>query len=186
MLKSREKKQSVVRLDPDELDRMTAIQSQLGLSKTGVIRRLIRDFNLESEIVKPVNKFIVDGQISKNIFLQLPIRGSLNLSARRSKYTSKLEIYFTEECFESFGQSLDIIGYAKCPFLLPDGIDGEYQHDILYMSDGKLYRAIEVIDRDYCDAYEKMTISVDEMNYFVHNSREYVRVEECLNQIFVV
>lgn len=180
------KHQCLARLDEVELDKLDVIRSASGLSRSGAIRRLIRDFNLKSESANTGSKFIVDGRISKNIFLQIPIRESLNLSTRRCNYTSKLEIYFTEEFLQSLNQSLDIIGYAKCPFLLPEGIEGEYQHDILYESGGKLYRTIEVIDRDYCDAYDEEALSIDEMNYFVHNSREYTRVEECLNQIFVV
>lgn len=133
MLKSREKKQSVVRLDPDELDRMTAIQSQLGLSKTGVIRRLIRDFNLESESVNTGSKFIVDGQISKDIFAQLPSKELGHGFIQPNFPGVHYEMWFYQEWLSESS----IAGYVIC-----SGIKGfeAYEYSLLYLLDGILCR----------------------------------------------
>lgn len=133
MLKSREKKQSVVRLDPDELDRMAAIQSQLGLSKTGVIRRLIRDFNLGSEIINTGSKFIVDGQISTNIFLQLPLNELGHGFIQPSFPGVHYEMWFYQEWLST----ASIVGYVIC-----SGIRSleSYEYSLLYLLDGVLCR----------------------------------------------
>lgn len=175
MLKSREKKQSVVRLDAEELDRMAAIQSQLGLSKTGVIRRLIRDFNLESGSVKTGSKFIVDGQISKNIFMQLPIRDAGWLGTNRNSKTSKLEIYASDDRL----LLVNIIGYCKVEDMKPSHIEGNYMHDVLYSIDNRMYRDVRCFNESEYDIG-------DCSGRHIHDLREYSRVEECLNQIFVV
>lgn len=168
MLKSREKKQSVVRLDTEELDRMAAIQSQLGLSKTGVIRRLIRDFKLESEGVKSGSKIIVDGQISKDIFLQLPVSHPLWFSTIRNPKTHKLEI----RVWDGVDDANDVIicGYVNYPELVKVSLRNDYMHDILYLRGGKLYK-----DTQFTHDGED-----------IDSLREYSRVEECTNQIFVV
>jgi hypothetical protein len=163
-----DKHQCIARLDKIELDKLDIIAESAGLSRSGAIRRLIREFNLEPSSDKSASKFIVDGQISKDIFLQLPVRHPLWFSAVRNPKTHKLEIRIYDGV--DIVDDVIICGYINYPELVKSSVRDNYMHDILYLCNDRLYK-----DTQFTHAGEDIDIL-----------REYSRVEECLNQIFVV
>jgi hypothetical protein len=178
--KALDKHQCLVRLDDTEIEKLAAIQSELGLNKTGAIRRLIREFNLGSGDDKPANKFIVGGQISKNIFLQLPIReihvdiSSITLSEDGVEDSGEIITSVDYEIDDRF----NILGFVYYPSLIKPSMREFYQHDILYLFDSRMYRSIAFSQHPG----EKPLTG----KYYDKLIAEYRETESHLQQIFVV
>jgi hypothetical protein len=128
-----DKHQCIARLDKIELEKLDVIRADKGLSRSGAIRRLIRDFNIESENVSSASKFIVDRQISKNIFLQLPSKELGNGFIQPNFPGVHYNIWFYQEWLSE----ASIVGYVIC-----SGIEGleDYKYSLLYLLDGLLCR----------------------------------------------
>jgi len=104
--KALDKQQCLIRLDDTEVEKLAAIQSVTGLGKTGAIRKLIRDFDISD--INPSRNFVANGQISKNIFTQLPIReiGTIRLEKDYPGLLAKVDISF------KYSQKVSILGYV--------------------------------------------------------------------------
>lgn len=171
------KHQCLARLDELELDKLDVIRSAGGLSRSGAIRRLIRDFNLESESVKTGSKFIVNGQISKNIFMQLPIReirvdvGPITMG----EGLGEIVTFINDEADDRF----DVIGFVNCPLLVKASMREFYQHDILYWFNSRLYRSTSVS----WDTGDPLPVN---RKYYDDAVAEFRVTESHLEQIFVV
>jgi hypothetical protein len=174
------KHQCLARLDEVELDKLDVIRSMSGLSRSGAIRRLIRDFNIEPNSDKPANKFIIDGKISKNIFLQLSIReihvdiSSITLSEDGVEDSGEIITSVDYEIDDRF----DILGFVYYPSLIKPSMREFYQHDILYLFDSRMYRSIAFSQHPG----EKPLTG----KYYDKLIAEYRETESHLQQIFVV
>jgi hypothetical protein len=172
--KALDKQQCLIRLDDTEIQKLAVIQELTGLGKTGAIRKLIRDFNTESENVKPGSRLIVDGRISKNIFVQLPIR-EINIIAEIDPDDGELLIFINEVA----DKSVDVVGFANYPLLSKASMREFYQHDILYWFNSRLYRSISMS----WDIGEPLPV---DRKYYDKTLAEFRTTESHLQQIFVV
>jgi hypothetical protein len=171
------KHQCLARLDKVELDKLDVIRSSSGLSRSGAIRRLIRDFNLESIEANNDGKFIVEGQISKNIFMQLPIRdirvevGSITMG----EGLGEIVTFINDEADDS----VNVVGFVNCPLMVKPSTRKFYQHDILYWFNSRLYRSISVS----WDASDPLPVN---RKYYDESVAIFRTTESYLQQIFVV
>jgi hypothetical protein len=160
-----DKHQCIARLDKTELDKLDIVAQSAGLSRSGAIRRLIRDFNIQADDVKPANKFIVDRQISKDIFLQLPTADIGAVTLQKNFADMSCEIWFSS----SRESKAFVIGYVN--HSLTRLIDG-WDYSILYSLSGVLYRQNCAIDETW--------------GTIADPSHGHSQSTDRLNQIFVV
>jgi hypothetical protein len=159
--KALDKQQCLIRLDDTEVEKLAAIQEATGLGKTGAIRKLIRDFDVSNQS----RSFVANGQISKNIFLQLPVR-NIGLVVFTESWTGMhSQIYFAER----LQSEVIVIGYTVC--VCTD--DNKVTYSMLYSLRGAICRHDNI----------KFTNRESSMVIPDHGLKQ---VNECLLQIFIV
>jgi hypothetical protein len=136
--KALDKHQCLVRLDDTEIEKLAAIQSELGLSKTGAIRRLIRDFEIKQKKEMEKKNILADNQMSVDTFLSLPIQ-QITVIPDLINESDKLFIAKGEK----FSPDIEIVGFAFYPSSIRPEYREFYQYDIIYI-EGMLnmYRSI--------------------------------------------
>lgn len=172
-----EKHQCIARLDKLEIEKLDEIRASEGLSRSGMIRRLIRDFNIESEGTNSGNKFIVSEQISKNIFLQLPYREADITAGLIDEGEGVGDVVVLIN--DVVDERVKVVGFVKYPAAIKPSNRDSYQHDILYCFESKLYRTTAFSGEGDRPSYRDSAC-------YTKQIAEFRETENYLQQIFVV
>jgi hypothetical protein len=163
------KHQCIARLDELELNKLDVIRSASGLSRSGAIRRLIREFNLDgidAKLPDGVGNQINNGQILEKVFNQLIVRRPHWVSFDLIRVGDHQRVVLNNADYSS----TKVIGFVEYAPLVDPSDRDKYQYDIVYSIHDCLHKHTVLS----CEDWNDETIE------------KYSQIKKHLQQIFVV